>query len=78
MQVFVTAAWDALDRKVGTQHGVVVPQADLDRRSTKTAGEDAICHIMSSVLCSKLPKKWAGAEWWVQVASQLMQLWLVM
>lgn len=45
-------------------------QEGVQNRSTQTVWEDVVSSIHDSIVRDKLPKSWAGAEWWVQVAVQ--------
>ena len=45
-------------------------QEGVQNRLTQTVWEEVISSIHDSIVCNKLPKSWAGAEWWVQVAMQ--------
>ncbi len=55
--------WSLLNTLTCSQEGV-------HNRSTQTVWEDVISSIHDSIVRDKLPKSWAGAEWWVQVAMQ--------
>ena len=52
------------------QYSTLALQEGVQNRSTQTVWEDVVSSIHDSIVRDKLPKSWAGAEWWVQVAVQ--------
>ncbi len=53
---------------------VALLQEEIRERSIQTAWESVVSCIHDSIVHDRLPKSWAGAEWWVQVAMQTSKI----